>query len=514
MRRMRKGLLMTGAFFMILTFFHFGSTPLASAEPRSVMRITSHWEMRLDWNDPSDVRENLSFFNLYLFHDSLLKPMPDGWYSPSLAESWKISPDYKVYEFNLRKGVKFHNGDEMTAEDVVFTFQRYRGGLAEFLKGRIEKLEAVNPYLFRVTFKKPIVDFLNYFLPGDCAIGWVVPKKYIQKVGEEEYRKHPIGCGPYKFVEFKPGIILVGEAFKDFWRKEPKIKRLEFLFVREPSTRYAMVKKGEVDIATLMTDVFYKRVKEDPSLRIGEPPSPTSFTVYMGAQWDPKSPWSDPRVRKAASLALDRKLIADIHNPGASPMGNFGLQGDPDNIAFPPDPYDPEGAKKLLAEAGYPKGFHGGKYYPFNGPYWPMGEQVANYWKAIGINVDTVLYDRPTFFSKRKAGEFKGGVWVDPIAPIPIGLKLAYVLGAGAYGKYDDIQSLWDKYLESVDPKERKDLITRVQNMYHDRTMFVHLIGASSPAAVGPRPKGNPWKIKPIIWWVCPMEDLELNSYD
>jgi peptide/nickel transport system substrate-binding protein len=306
----------------------------------------------------------------------------------------------------------------------------------------------------------------------------------------------------------------VAEAFKDFWRKEPKIKRLEFVFVKEPSTRYAMVKKGEIDIATLMTDVFYKRVKEDPSLRVGEPPSPTSFTVYMGAQWDPKSPWSDPRVRKAASLALDRKLIADIHNPGASPMGNFGLQGDPDNIAFPADPYDPEGAKKLLAEAGYPKGFHGGKYFPFDGPYWPMGEQVANYWKAIGITVDTTLYDRPTWFSKRKAGEFKGGVWTDPIAPIPVGLKLAYVFGAGAYGKYDDIQAVWNKYLESVDPKERKDLITRVQNMYHDRTMFVHLIGASSPAAVGPRVKGDPWKIKPIIWWVCPMEDLELNSYD
>ena len=515
MKRMRKGLILTVTFLMVLGSFYFGSTQVVSAEPKSVLKMAIHWRQSADWNDPSLGTGIMPTFNMLIFHDSLLKPMPEGWYTPGVAESWTVSPDYKVYEFKLRKGVKFHNGDEMTADDVVFTFQRYKGGAAKLLKDRTEKLEAVNPYLFRITFKEPFLDFLNYFLPGEATIGYIVPKKYIEKVGDAEYKKHPIGLGPYKFVEFKPGIRLVGEAFKDFWRKEPNIKRLEFYQVGEAATRYAMVKKGEVDVATLMSDVFYKKVQEDPKLRMGEPPSPTSWTVYMAAQWDPKSPWSNPLVRKAASLALDKQLIADIHAPGAGAMGNFGLKGDPDNIFFPPDPYDPKQAKKLLAEAGYPNGFDGGTFYPFDGPYWPMGEQVANYWKAIGIKTNTVLYDRPTWFSKRRSGKMKGAVFVDAITPATIGQKLSYVFGpSGAYGKYDDIQAVWDKYVKSVDVEERKKLIRQVQKMYHDKTMFIHMVGSTSPAAIGPRVKGNPWKVRPLMWWVAPMEDMELNSYD
>ena len=133
---------------------------------------------------------------LYLFHDALLKPMPDGMYSPCLAESWSISPDAKVYEFKLRKGVKFHNGDTMTAEDVVFSFKRYKAAQAKLIHDRTEKVEAVNPYLVRIYFKEPFPDFLEYLLPGATQIGWVVPKKYVEQVGEAGFKKHPVGAGP------------------------------------------------------------------------------------------------------------------------------------------------------------------------------------------------------------------------------------------------------------------------------------------------------------------------------
>jgi len=190
--------------------------------------------------------------------------MPDALYSPCLAESWTISPDYRTYKFKLRKGVKFHNGEEMTAEDVVFTFKRYKGGPASMLHSRIEKLEAESPYLFSVTFKAPFPDFLEYLLPGASSIAWIVPKKYVEKVGDAEYKRHPIGCGPYKFVEFKAGIVLVGEAFENYWRKAPNVKRFELYSVTERSTRYAMAKRGEVDFATSMTDVFYERAEKGP----------------------------------------------------------------------------------------------------------------------------------------------------------------------------------------------------------------------------------------------------------
>jgi peptide/nickel transport system substrate-binding protein len=174
-------------------------------------------------------------------------------------------------------------------------------------------VEIVNPYLVRITFKVPFPDFLDYHLSGITTIGWVVPKKYIERVGDAGFKKHPIGCGPYKFVEFVPGVKLVGEAFEEYWRKTPSIKRMEFYTVSEPATRLAMVRRGEADIGTLLQGIFYEDAKKDPGLRLVHPTSPVHWLVYMGAQWDPKSPWSDARVRKAASLAIDRKSLADIH---------------------------------------------------------------------------------------------------------------------------------------------------------------------------------------------------------
>ena len=120
-------------------------------------------------------------------------------------------------------------------------------------------MEAVNPYLVRIHFKESFPDFLEYLLPGTTTIGWVVPKKYVEKVGDAGFKKNPVGCGPYKFVEFVPGVKLVGEAFEEFWRKVPDIKRMEFHSVSEPATRLAMVKRGEMDVATLMIDVTSRR---------------------------------------------------------------------------------------------------------------------------------------------------------------------------------------------------------------------------------------------------------------
>ncbi len=188
-----------------------------------------HWGLSADWLDPSTNSALIpSQITLYLFHDALFKPMPDGTYSPCLAESWTVSPDAKTYEFKLRQGVKFHNGDTMTAEDVIFSFWRYKANQAKIIHDKTEKVEAVNPYLVRFKFKEPFPDFLEAMLPGSTTIGWIVPKKYVEKVGEAGFKKAPVGAGPYKFVEFVAGQRLIAEAFDGFWRKVPSIKRLEF----------------------------------------------------------------------------------------------------------------------------------------------------------------------------------------------------------------------------------------------------------------------------------------------
>jgi peptide/nickel transport system substrate-binding protein len=506
-----------GKFFLAITaisifgLIHFGSVDIAVASPEGVLKEAIHWGISADFLDPATGGYAVSgHLPLYLFHDALLKPMAEGLYTPCLAESWTISPDFKIYEFKLRKGVKFHNGDIMSAEDVVFSFWRYRASQAKMIHDRTEKVEAVNPNLVRIRFKEAFPDFLEYLLPGVSTIGWVVPKRYVEKVGDAGYKKNPVGCGPYKFIEFRPGVRIVGEAFEEFWRKVPHVKRMEFYWVPEAATRLAMVRRGEVDIATYMADVFYHDVKRDPKLRMLAPLSPNQLMVYIPSQWDAKSPWADPRIRKAASLALDRQSLADVHLPGCGPIGSLGFKDDPLAVHFPADPYDPAQAKKLMAEAGYPKGFHGGKFWPYDGTFWPLGEQVANYWKAIGINVETLLLDRPSHIANVEGGKMKGGIFTEVSGAPTITGRLSHLFGRTSYGNYPDIQDLWDQYRRALEPNARKDLITRIQVLIHERTVWIPLISVNSPRAVNARVKGNPYKVQPYIWFTAPFEDVEL----
>jgi peptide/nickel transport system substrate-binding protein len=306
-------------------------------------------------------------------------------------------------------------------------------------------------------------------------------------------------------------VKLVGEAFEGYWRKVPHVKRIELYSIPEPATRLAMVKRGETDIATLMQGVFYEDAKKDPKLRLLSPLSATRFIVYMAGQWEANSPWSDPRVRLAASLAIDRKTLADVHMPGCSPAGSIGIEGDPMAADFPVHPYDPGRAAKLLSEAGYPNGFHGGKFYPHQGGYWPMGEQIATYWKAAGIHVDTVLLDRPALLAMRNARKMKGAVFIEMSTAPGIGARLAHLFGPASYGNYPDIQALWAEYNKAIDPKVRKDLIEKIQKLVYDKVLWIPLTTVNSPAAFGSRVKGDPYKIQPTIWFTAPFEDVELE---
>ncbi len=147
-----------------------------SAEaPKGTLKGALHFSVAGDWLDPSLTPATQSaFFPLYLLHDALFKPMPGQLYGPALAESWTMSPDYRVCEFKLRKGVKFHNGDEVTSEDVVFSFRRYRATLAKLIQDKTEKVEAIDPHLVRFRFREPFPTFLECLLPQMSAIGWIL----------------------------------------------------------------------------------------------------------------------------------------------------------------------------------------------------------------------------------------------------------------------------------------------------------------------------------------------------
>src|SRR5712691_1498053 len=202
------------------------------------------------WFDPAETPGVITpFLTLYALHDALVKPMPGNPFAPSLAESWTAAKDGLTYEFTLRKGVKFHNGDPVTPEDVKFSFERYKGGGATTLKARVAAVEIVDPQRVRFRMKQPWPDFMTFYATPATGAGWIVPKKYLERVGDDGFKKAPIGAGPYRFVSFNPGIELVVEAYEGYWRKTPAVKRLVFRSVPDESTRMVTVKRGETDIA-------------------------------------------------------------------------------------------------------------------------------------------------------------------------------------------------------------------------------------------------------------------------
>ena len=334
--------------------------PATAYKPEGEMRFALYVTISPAWFDPAQVAVvgGTPFWFCYALHDALVKPMPGNPMAASLAESWTVSPDQLVYEFKLREGLKFHNGDPFTAEDVKFSFLRYK---LNILQEKVREVEIVDPYRVRFHLHRPWPDFLTYYSTLASGAGWIVPKKYIEQVGDDGFKKHPIGLGPYKFVSHAPGIELVMEAVENYWRKVPHVKRLVFKSVPEPTTRLALLKTGEVDIAYDLDVLAAEEVKRDPKLRLAFSGGIGSFYVDFIEQWDPKSPWHDPRVRLAANYALDRQALSDAERLGASPpAGSIIPETYEFALPFEPYPYDPARAKRLLAEAGYPNGFDAG----------------------------------------------------------------------------------------------------------------------------------------------------------
>jgi peptide/nickel transport system substrate-binding protein len=277
------------------------SEATAQAKPEGEMRWALYVTLSPVWFDPGEVVGQLTpFWVLYALHDALVKAMPGNLTSPSLAESWTASSDGKTYDFKLREGLTFHNGDPFTAEDVKFSFLRSKG---KVLREKVRDVQIVGPHRVRFQLHEPWPDFMAFYGTIVSGAGWIVPKRYLEKVGDDGFKKHPIGLGPYKFVSHAPGVELVMEAFEGYWRKTPSVKRLVFRSVLESTTRVAMLKRGEVDIAYLLEVPQAQELRRDPNFRIAFSGGIGVFFLDFLEQWDPKSPWHDRRVRKAASPA-------------------------------------------------------------------------------------------------------------------------------------------------------------------------------------------------------------------
>ena len=253
MKRLRSALVFAVAMALAVALVSPMAAPAAAA-PDGQITFAIHVSLALTWFDPAETPGVITpFMTLYALHDALVKPMPGNAFAPSLAESWTASKDGLTYEFVLRKGVRFHHGDPLTAEDVKFSFERYKGAGAKLLKDKVAAVEIVDPYRVRFRLKKPWPDFMTFYGTPATGAAWIVPKKYVEQVGDDGFKKHPIGAGPYKFVAFRPGVELTLEAHTGYWRKMPAVKTLALKVIPDEATRLAALKRGEVDMAYSIT---------------------------------------------------------------------------------------------------------------------------------------------------------------------------------------------------------------------------------------------------------------------
>ena len=186
----------------------------AASPPVGQMTWAVHFTLAPRWLDPAESEGTITpFLTLYAVHDALLKPMPSGPSAPSLAESWSASPSGLVYDFTLRSNARFHNGEPVTAEDVKFSFERYRGANAAVLKEHVQEIRVLDARRIQFHLKDPWADFITFYGTTATSAGWIVPKKYIEQVGEDGFKKAPIGAGPYRVVAFAPGVEITLEAF-------------------------------------------------------------------------------------------------------------------------------------------------------------------------------------------------------------------------------------------------------------------------------------------------------------
>jgi Bacterial extracellular solute-binding proteins, family 5 Middle len=305
-----------------------------AAGPSGQLTWGIHVSLAPSWFDPAETQALITpFMVLYALHDAMVKPMPGTSQAPCLAESWSSSEDGLAYEFVQRGGAKFHNGAPVTAEDVKFSFERYRGASHALMQDQIAAIEIPDPEHVRFRLKKPWPDFLTFYSSASGA-GWIVPKKYV----EQDFKKAPIGAGPYKFVSFDPGVELVLEAFEGYWRKTPSVKRLVMKVIPDEATRLAALKRGEIDIAYSIRAELAEELRRTPGLSLKPVVAQAPNWIYFPDQWDPKSPWHDLRVRQAANLALDRDGINEALFLGYCKITNSII---PDSFDFYWQPHPP-----------------------------------------------------------------------------------------------------------------------------------------------------------------------------
>ncbi|HEY94901.1 MAG TPA: ABC transporter substrate-binding protein [Dehalococcoidia bacterium] len=417
----------------------------------------------------------------WYYCDSLIAFDENGEYVGEVAESWDLADDGVTWTFNIRRGMKFHNGDPVTAHDVLFSMERFtseesKNPWSPGLRDNQASMRVVDDYTFEFVTKNPEPPLVDSF----CWVR-ILPKKYFESVGEEEFRLHPMGSGPWKFVEHVPETSFKLEANIEYWRQDhvPAFQYLVDLQVPEEATQVAMLKRGEIDIPLgLTTDRRVDLENEGWRTQQQGMPAP-QILAFVAPHYETAGPVHDIRIRKALSYAIDREELCETFYRGeAEPGGRFflipGGYGVTDDL-IEPDKYDINLAKKLMDEAGYPDAWDDPIIHCFvtAGPGLDFFQAVQGYWDKVGLQVKIEVVEASVWMAY-----FFMPQGIEPDAT-NVGWIWAWTGGAfngtyycrnmyTSYGvhqatKDPAVDALFDQYIVELDPGKAKSLYTQWQ---------------------------------------------------
>jgi len=427
--------------------------------------------------------------------DSLLWVNEEGELEPALAESYEISEDGTEYTFYLRDDVVFHNGEPFNADSVVLTWERAANADYEYSYyfTNADSVEKIDDYTVKVTTPEPDSTFLRLM-----ADYWaMIPPKYYEEVGEEGFVEQPIGTGPFMFVEWVKGDHITMEANPNYWREGlPKVQNLIFRPIPESATRVAAIQTGEVDVVGRLSSEEAQSLLGVPDVKVIRYPSTRIYYIaFNNLTTGLDQPTEDPLVRQAMNYAVDVDAIVDALFDGFGQRATgYVADGEMGFGVVEPFPYDPEKAKELLAEAGYPDGFEmdfacpAGAYIFFE----QVCEAVQGYLLDVGIETNLEIMESGQYWEQEAEKQLPplfGDSWSSTLGE-------AYNRLYGALGGWDASYSSWsdptiDQYLAdietAIDFQERKKLYEDLQVYMQEDPPFIYLYQLMTFEAINTR---------------------------
>lgn len=416
-------------------------------------------------------------------YDTLIWVDEEGIIQPALAKDWDVSEDGSEYTFYLRDDVTFHNGEPFNADAVVFSWERAKDAGFEYsnLWQLATTVEKIDDYTVKIATDGPDALFLT-----TVADNWaIIPPKYFQEVGQAGFDEHPVGTGPFMFVEWVKGDRIVMKANPDYWQEgTPKIETLIFRPIPESATRVAAIQTGEVDIVTRLSSEEAQSLLGVPNVTVIKYPVERVFYIaFNNMTTGVGQPTEDARVRQAMNYAVDVDAIIDSLFDGfAKPAIGLVSTGELGYDNAEPFGYDPDKARALLAEAGYPDGFAmdmacpAGAYTHFE----EVCEAVAGYLGEVGIDVSLEIMESGHFWELEAAKELPplfGDSWSATM--MESYRRLVGALGGeeAAYcsWKDDHIIEMLDVIKSTVDQQERAKLYQELQIYMREDPPFIYL---------------------------------------